>query len=39
MSTEAPDIIVTRYFAKGGYARRFWVIYLNGELLRIGSIR
>ena len=30
MNNEAPDIIVTRYFAKGGYATRFWAIYLNG---------
>jgi hypothetical protein len=36
---KAPDIIVTRYFAKGGYATRFWAIYLNGELLAVTVYR
>ena len=39
MNTEAPDIIVTRYFAKGGYTTRFWAIYLNGELLAVTVYR
>jgi hypothetical protein len=33
------DIIVTQYFAKGGYATRFWAIYLNGELLAVTVYR
>jgi hypothetical protein len=28
-----------RYFAKGGYATRFWAIYLNGELLAVTVYR
>ena len=39
MNTKSPDIIVTRYFAKGGYATRFWAIYLNGELLAVTVYR
>ena len=39
MNTEAHDIIVTRYFAKGGYATRFWAIYLNCELLAVTVYR
>lgn len=27
------------YFAKGGYATRFWAIYLNGELLAVTVYR
>ncbi len=30
---------VTRYFAKGSYATRFWAIYLNGELLTVTVYR
>jgi hypothetical protein len=30
---------VTRYFAKRGYATRFWAIYLNGELLAVTVYR
>ena len=39
MNTKSPDIIVTRYFAMGGYATRFWAIYLNGELLAVTVYR
>lgn len=39
MNTEAPDIIVTRYFAKGGYATRFRAIHMNGELLAVTVYR
>jgi hypothetical protein len=39
MNTEALDILVTRYFANGGYATRFWAIYLNGELLAVTVYR
>ena len=30
---------VTQYFAKDGYATRFWAIYLNGELLAVTVYR
>jgi hypothetical protein len=32
-------ILLSAYFAKGGYVTRFWAIYLNGELLAVTVYR
>ncbi len=30
---------VTRYTARGGYATRFWAVFVNGELLAVTVYR